>query len=81
VLPTRTSALAELNEAGKLHSGDVLVEESKYVEALFPQGTPTWYPEFSTAVNTNINSAAKGEITVDQAVANIAAAVEQAKTE
>lgn len=79
VLPTRTSALAELNEAGKLQSGDVLVEESKYVEALFPQGTPTWYPEFSTAVNTNLNSAAKGEITVDQAVANIAAAVEQAK--
>lgn len=81
VLPTRTSALAELNDAGKLQSGDVLVEESKYVEALFPQGTPTWYPEFSTAVNTNLNSAAKGEITVDQAVANIAKAVEEAKAE
>jgi len=81
VLPTRTSALAELNDAGKLFSGDVLVEESKYVEALFPQGTPTWYPEFSTAVNTNLNSAAKGDITVDQAVANIAAAVEEAKVQ
>jgi multiple sugar transport system substrate-binding protein len=81
VLPTRTSALAELNDAGKLQSGDVLVEESKYVEALFPQGTPTWYPEFSTAVNTNLNSAAKGDITVDQAVANIAAAVEEAKAQ
>jgi multiple sugar transport system substrate-binding protein len=81
VLPTRTSALADLNTAGKLQSGDVLVEESKYVEALFPQGTPTWYPEFSTAVNTNLNSAAKGEITVDQAVANIAKAVEEAKVQ
>jgi multiple sugar transport system substrate-binding protein len=81
VLPTRTSALAELNDAGKLISGDALVEESKYVEALFPQGTPTWYPEFSTAVNTNLNSAAKGEITVDQAMANIAVAVEEAKVE
>jgi len=81
VLPTRTSALAELNDAGKLISGDALVEESKYVEALFPQGTPTWYPEFSTAVNTNLNSAAKGDITVDQAVANIAKAVEEAKVE
>ena len=77
VLPTRTSALSELNEAGQLQSGDVLVEESKYVEALFPQGTPTWYPEFSTAVNTAINSAAKGQMTVDEAVASIAAAVEQ----
>lgn len=81
VLPTRTSALAELNDAGKLISGDALVEESKYVEALFPQGTPTWYPEFSTAVNTNLNSAAKGEITVEQAVANIAKAVEEAKAQ
>ena len=81
VLPTRTSALSELNEAGQLQSGDVLVEESKYVEALFPQGTPTWYPEFSTAVNTAINSAAKGQMTVDEAVASIAAAVEQAKAE
>ncbi len=81
VLPTRTSALSELNEAGQLQSGDVLVEESKYVEALFPQGTPTWYPEFSTAVNTAINSAAKSQMTVDEAVASIAAAVEQAKAE
>lgn len=81
VLPTRTSALAALNDAGELISGDVLVEESKYVEALFPQGTPTWYPEFSTVVNTAINSAAKGEITVDQAMASIADAVEAAKAE
>lgn len=79
VLPTRTSALSALNDEGKLYSGDALVEESMYVEALFPMGTPTWYPEFSTAVNTNINSAAKGEITIDQALANIAAAVEEAK--
>ena len=40
ILPTRTSALAALNDAGKLISGAVLVEESKYVEALFAQGTP-----------------------------------------
>ena len=62
-LPTRTSALAALNEEGKLISGDALVEESKYVEPLFPQGTPTWYPQFSSAVNTAINSVAKGEVT------------------
>lgn len=71
-LPTRTSALAALNQSGKLISGDALVEESKHVEPLFAQGTPEWYPAFSSAVNTNINSAAKGEITVDQAMQNIA---------
>lgn len=78
VLPTRTSALAALNDEGKLLSGDVIVEESKYVEPLFQQGTPTWYPQFSSAVNTAINSAAKGEITVDQAIQNIADATKQA---
>ena len=77
-LPTRTSALAALNQEGKLISGDALVEESKYVEPLFPQGTPTWYPQFSSAVNTAINSVAKGEVTVDQAMKNIAEATKQA---
>ena len=80
MLPTRTSALAALNDAGELISATCW-SKSKYVEALFPQVTPTWYPEFSTAVNTAINSAAKGEITVDQAMASIADAVEAAKAE
>ena len=77
-LPTRTSALAAPNQQGKLISGDALVEESKYVEPLFAQGTPTWYPQFSSAVNTAINSVAKGEVTVDQAMKNIAEATKQA---
>ena len=77
-LPTRTSALSELNTEGKLNSGDALVAQSKTVEALFPQGTPPWYPQFSSGVNTAINSAAKGQITVDEAVASIAEAAKQA---
>ena len=77
-LPTRTSALAALNDAGKLRSGAVLVEESKFVEALFAQGTPTWYPQFASAVNTAINGVAKGQITVDQAMQNIADATQKA---
>lgn len=80
-LPTRTSALTELNETGKLNSGDALVAQSKTVEALFPQGTPPWYPQFSSGVNTAINSAAKGQLTVDEAMAAIAAAAEQAKSQ
>ncbi len=79
VLPTRTSALAELQQQGKLVSGEALVAQAPTVEALFPQGAPTWYPQFSLSVNTSINSMAKGEITVDQAVQRIADAVEEAK--
>ncbi|MBX5181384.1 sugar ABC transporter substrate-binding protein [Rhizobium sp. NZLR5] len=77
-LPTRTSALSELNDAGKLNSGDVLVAQSKTVEPLFPQGTPPWYPQFSSGVNTAINSAAKSQMSVDQAVETMAAAAKQA---
>lgn len=80
-LSTRTSALAELNQEGKLNSGDALVAQSKTVEALFPQGTPPWYPQFSSGVNTAINSAAKGQLTVDQAVESIAEAAKQAMAE
>jgi multiple sugar transport system substrate-binding protein len=79
VLPTRTSALAELQQQGKLVSGEALVEQAPTVEPLFPQGAPTWYPQFSLAVNTSINSAAKGEISVEQAVQRIAEAVAEAK--
>jgi multiple sugar transport system substrate-binding protein len=77
-LPTRTSALAELNTEGKLTSGDALVAQSKTVEPLFQQGTPPWYPQFSSAVNTAINSAAKDQVTVDQAMQSIADAAKQA---
>lgn len=81
VLPTRTSALAELQDAGKLISGAALVEQAPTVEPLFPAGAPTWYPQFSLAVNTSINSAAKGEITVDEATKRIADAVKQAQNQ
>ena len=79
VLPTRTTALADVEKSGKLISGAALVEQAPTVEALFPAGAPTWYPQFSLAVNTSINSVAKGEITVDVAMQKIADAVVAAK--
>jgi multiple sugar transport system substrate-binding protein len=79
VLPTRTTALATVKKSGKLISGAALVEQAPTVEALFPAGAPTWYPQFSLAVNTSINSVAKGEITVDVAMQKIADAVTEAK--
>jgi len=73
-LPTRLSVLKTLNEAGNLKQGDVLIAQAEVVEPLFAQGTPGWYPEFSGAVATALNAAAKGQLSVDQAVAQIAAA-------
>jgi multiple sugar transport system substrate-binding protein len=71
-LPTRTSVLQKLNADGKLYEGDKLLQQAAVVEPLFAQGTPGWYPQFSSAVATALNQAAKGQLTVDQAVQHIA---------
>lgn len=78
-LPTRISVLEKLNKEGKLKQGDVLIAQAALVQPLFAGGAPGWYPEFSTAVANNLNAAAKGEVTVDQAVAAIAAAAAEAQ--
>lgn len=80
-LPTRTSVLKILNEQGKLKQGDVLLEQAAVVEPLFAQGTPGWYPQFSSAAATALNAAAKGQITVDEAVAQIAAEAKAAQAQ
>ena len=49
------------------------------MEPLFPAGAPTWYNQFSLAVNTSINSVAKGQISIDEAMKRIADAVTEAK--
>ncbi|MCX5477735.1 sugar ABC transporter substrate-binding protein [Kaistia geumhonensis] len=72
LLATRTSAFEELNKQGKILDGDVVIEQAGTVGPLFKQGTPTWYPQFSSAVNNAINQAAKGEISVADAVKSIA---------
>lgn len=79
LMPTRLSVLKELAADGSLKDGDVIVEQAGLAEPLFAQGTPSWYPEFSGAVSENLNAAAKGQITVDEAVAAIAQAVQDAK--
>ncbi|SEQ73656.1 carbohydrate ABC transporter substrate-binding protein, CUT1 family [Faunimonas pinastri] len=72
VLPTRTSALEGLAKDGKLQGGAEIAKYSAYTQAIFSQGTPAWYSEFSGAVSATINQVAKGQITVDAAVKQIA---------
>lgn len=79
-LPPRLSVLEKLNKDGKLFAGDVLIAQSKTTEPLFKQGTPGWYPQFSSAVCSTINAAAKGQYDAAKAVAEIAAQAEKAKS-
>jgi multiple sugar transport system substrate-binding protein len=68
-LPSRLAGMTELVQKGKLIGGaqlaDLLKNSSKPV---FPEGAPSWYPEFSRAVYTNLHAAATGSTSVANAL-------------
>ncbi len=68
-LPSRLAGMTELTQKGKLIGGaqlaDLLKNSSKPV---FPEGAPSWYPEFSRAVYTNLHAAATGSTSVANAL-------------
>jgi multiple sugar transport system substrate-binding protein len=68
-LPSRLTGMTELTDKGKLiggqQLGDLLKNSAKPV---FPQGAPSWYPEFSKSVYTNLHAAATGSMSVDDAI-------------
>lgn len=72
-LPSRISALTKLTEGGTLTGGTELAALLKTSKPVFPDGAPVWYPQFSSAVYTNLHAAATGSITVDAAIKTIAA--------
>lgn len=72
-MPSRVTALQTMTAKGKLVSGKQLtsmLEDSS--KPVFPQGAPSWYPEFSRSVYTNLHAAATGSKSVDAAVSAIA---------
>ena len=62
MLPCRSSVLTDMTSSGEVEGGDVVGEEFKHVQALFPQGAPKWYSKFSSAAQGLLNSAVKGDI-------------------
>jgi multiple sugar transport system substrate-binding protein len=72
VMPTRSSVLEDLAKDKKLDGGTEIAKYSPFTEAIFAQGTPAWYSEFSSTAAATINQVAKGQIGVDAAVAQIA---------
>ena len=71
-IPSRLSGIAILNKKGSLIGGDVLTTLLKTSAPVFPGGAPAWYPQFSSAVNSNLHSAAAGTMTVQAAIKAIA---------
>jgi len=67
-LPTRTSVLKKLSEQGEVAVNETVLSQVAEIQPFFASGAPSWYPEFSTAVSSAINQAAKGQISADQAI-------------
>lgn len=71
--PSRLSAMKILTENGQLAQGAVLSDLLAKSKPVFAAGAPSWYPEFSRSVSTNLHAAAVGTMSVDAAVKAIAA--------
>jgi multiple sugar transport system substrate-binding protein len=72
LLPCRKPVFESLVKDGKLNGGNVLLKQLDYVKPLFPNGAPAWYGKFSTNVSSLINAAAKGDMSVDEAIHQMA---------
>jgi ABC-type glycerol-3-phosphate transport system substrate-binding protein len=71
--PSRLTAVEQLAAKGKLIKGSELGAMLKSsARPVFPAGAPSWYPQFSNAVYTNLHSAATGSLSVDAAIKAIA---------
>jgi multiple sugar transport system substrate-binding protein len=72
-LPSHVSSVEQLATKGSLIGGKDLADMLKTSSRpIFAGGAPSWYPEFSRAVYTNLHSAAAGSQTVDAAIKTIA---------
>jgi multiple sugar transport system substrate-binding protein len=68
-LPSRLAGMKELTEKGKLIGGDQLADLLQHsAKPVFPEGAPSWYPEFSRTVYTNLHAAAAGSMSVADAI-------------
>lgn len=72
VLPPESYALQALNKAHKLIDGTQILSTSSTIKPLFPQGAPSWYPQFSNAVATMIQSVVQGKQQPSQALQALA---------
>lgn len=70
-IPTRTSVLNAVIEAGEIKNPGAMKETSVLVKSPFPTGVPAYYAEMSNSIYNAINSMASGNITPEQAVNQI----------
>ncbi len=70
-IPTRTSVLNEVIDAGEIKNPGAMKEVSLLVKSPFPNGVPAYYAEMSNAIYNAVNKMASGNITPEVAVEEI----------
>ena len=77
-MPSHVSAVVQLATKGQLIGGQQLSDMLKTTSRpIFPNGAPSWYPEFSRDVYTHLHAAAAGSETVDAAIKAMAATADR----
>jgi multiple sugar transport system substrate-binding protein len=77
IAPVSVSATQALVASDKDPEASFMLKLDHSTLPVFPNGAPSWYPNFSQAVYTNIHQAAVGAESVATAVKNILSTVSQ----
>jgi multiple sugar transport system substrate-binding protein len=72
-LPCGADALKQLAATGNLQGGDVINAELPHVGPLFSAGAPIWYEQFSSDAQGLLNATVKGQMSVGDALNQLAA--------
>lgn len=70
-IPTRTSVLTEVIDAGEIKNSGAMKETSLLIKSPFPTGVPAYYAEMSNIIYNTINKMASGNITPELALEEI----------
>lgn len=70
-IPTRTSVLSEVIDAGEIKNSGAMKETSLLVKSPFPTGVPAYYAEMSNTIYNSINRMASGNSTPEIALEEI----------
>ena len=72
-IPTLNSVLKELIDDGKIKNAGAMMEQAGMIASPFPDGIPAYYAEMSNAIYNAVNKMALGEMTADEAYAEMEA--------
>lgn len=78
--PPITSAVQRLAKTGKLVAGKEVEKLLPTVKPLFSRGAPTWYPQFSTDVATQIQAVVEGHQQVSAALSTLVSQTQSLKS-